>query len=354
MSNITIIEENENSQEPKNFQKGYLTFPFDGEQFKEFITGLLGKPQTISKRILGNFEIHLSDLQSFYNLVNQRITQQNNGHLVQFTAKVFFTDHSSVQLNSYDELITYNEVKPIISEAVKLTWTYLIQFSDKNHPEKQVVELLIISATERISIENSDLPIFLLPNKGEFRINIEHTARSWGSDIEALLTNQIESLIKEDNKLKKIIRQHSSKISLSFSILFFLICVIGAFKVTNNFINSQLKSVNSFISSPSSTNDKVDFLAKYIASGVSAQHFFQVSIFILVSIILSIIFGIWIGETASKNSEPSFVILTRKAKEHRDLILEKLKYKWRWFCVSIIISILTGLLTNLIFKLIVE
>ena len=162
MSNITIVNQEETNDEPKNFGKGYLTFPFDGEQFKDFVTGLLGKPQTINKRITGNFEIHLADLQSLFELVNQRITQQNNGKLIQFTAKIFFTDRSSVQLGSYDELVTYNEVKPIISEAVRLTWDYLIQFSDKSHPEKQVIELLIVSASERLSFESEEIPIFFL------------------------------------------------------------------------------------------------------------------------------------------------------------------------------------------------
>ena len=75
MSEITIINE-EGSQGPKNFSKGYLTFPFDGNQFKDFISGLLGKPQSIYRIISGTFEIHLSDLQNFYELVNQRVTQQ--------------------------------------------------------------------------------------------------------------------------------------------------------------------------------------------------------------------------------------------------------------------------------------
>jgi hypothetical protein len=354
MSEITIINSDNESQEPKNFSKGYLTFPFNGEQFKDFITGLLGKPQTISKRISGNFEIHLSDLQSLFDLVNQRVTQQNNGHLIQFTAKIFFTDRSSVQLGSYDELVTYNEVKPIISEAVKLTWDYLIHFSDKTHPEKQVIELLIISATERITVEENDMPVFLLPSKGEFRINIEHTARSWGSDIENMLTNQIKSLLKEDNKFKRFIRRQSSKISLGFSVLFFLMCIIGAFKITSNFISSQVNKVQEFSNGTHTTVEKINYLTSYIASGVSSQHYFQVAIFILIAIILAIVFGVWIDETASNNNEPSFVVLTRKAKEHRDKIREKLKHKWTWFCVSIGTSIVTGIVANFIFKWIVE
>ncbi|MDD2798536.1 MAG: hypothetical protein PHV20_08090 [Bacteroidales bacterium] len=354
MQEIKIVNQ-ENDLEPKNFSKGYLTFPFDISQFKDFITGLLGKPQTISKRISGNFEVQLSDLQSFYELVNQRVTQQNNGQLIQFTAKIFFTDRSAVQLGSYNELVTYNEVKPIISEAVKLTWDYLIQFSDKTHPEKQVIELLIISATEKAVIEDDDVPSFLYVSKGEFRINIEHTARSFGSDIENTLTNQIESLLKKENKFKRFVRRHSSKFSLGFSFLFLLTSIFGAYLATSHFIENEMKRVQTYTNSAQHTvNEKVDFLTSYMASGVSSQHYFKVVIFLLISVILSILFGVWIEETASNNRELSFVTLTRKAKDYRDEIRKKMEHKWTWFLISIGTSIATGIIANIIFNFLVE
>jgi hypothetical protein len=299
--------------------------------------------------------VHLSDLQSLHDLVIQRVTQQNNGNLIQFTAKVYFTDESSVQLGSYDELVTYNEVKPIISEAVKLTWDFLIQFSDKDHPEKQVVEVLIISSVDRQTIEANDIPLFFYRPNGEFRINIEHTARSWGSDIESLLTNQIKSLIKKENKYKSFARRYSNQISLGFAALFFLSCIIGAFKATNSFISSQLETVSSFNSDSAKTAaDKISFLTSYVASGVSSQHYFQVGIFLLIALIIAIVFGVWIEETASKIKDPSFVVITRKAKDYRDEIKEKMKQKWIWFFVSIGASIGTGIAANFIFKWLVE
>ena len=71
-------------------QNGYLTLPFNESQFKDFVSGLLGKPQTLTKRIRGDFEIYLKDLQNFHDLLNQRIIQQNNGHLIQLRTKIFF------------------------------------------------------------------------------------------------------------------------------------------------------------------------------------------------------------------------------------------------------------------------
>ena len=225
-------------------------------------------------------------MQSLHELVMQRVVQQNNGKLIQFSAKVFFTDESSVQIGSYEELVTYNEVKPIISEAVKLTWDLLIQFSDKDHPEKQVIEILVISSVDRQTIEANEIPIIFYRPNGEFRINIEHTARSWGLDIESMLTNQIKSLINKENKYKLFARRYSNQISLGFAALFFLSCIIGAFKITNNFIINQLDKVSAFNTDAANTTaDKISFLTSYVASGVSSQHYFQVGIFLLIALI---------------------------------------------------------------------
>jgi hypothetical protein len=158
-----------------DFQKGYLTLPFNENQFASFIKGLLGTPQTITKKIRGVFELHLKDLQNFHDLLTQRISQQNNGKLIQLKTQIYYSDESSIILSSYEELVTYNEVKPIVSEAVKMTWSYLIQFADKDFPEKQEIELMIISTPQRNIIEDDDIPV-IFPTYGIFKITIQHTA----------------------------------------------------------------------------------------------------------------------------------------------------------------------------------
>lgn len=354
MADLTFQPNNDEENKIHDFSKGYLSFPFNGDQFKEFIKGLLGKPQTITKYMYGNFEIHLNDLQNLYDLVSQRVTQQNHGTLTQFTAKIYYDDKSSIQLGSFEELVTYNEVKPIISEAVKLSWDFLIQFTDKSHPEKQVIEVLIVSTKGKNS-GDINIPFVVMNPQGYFKIHIEHTARSWGSDIENMLKNQIESMTKKPDKFKEFIRRKSNPISLSFAILFLLSCIIGAFIVTRNFIfNETIKVQNFTAESTNSTNEKIDFLSGYIASGVASQHFFKVGIFILIAIILSIFFGVWIESTASRNIEYSFVVLTRKSKDYRDTMIQKMKKKWIWFFLSIGLSIITGIITNYMFKWLVD
>ena len=43
-------------------EMGYIRLPYKEDQFKEFITGLLGEPQSIDGRIFGNFSITKNEL----------------------------------------------------------------------------------------------------------------------------------------------------------------------------------------------------------------------------------------------------------------------------------------------------
>ena len=51
MSEIQIIPSNEDEKPDNNnfYKRGYLALPFQEDQFKEFVVGLLGKPQSFEK-----------------------------------------------------------------------------------------------------------------------------------------------------------------------------------------------------------------------------------------------------------------------------------------------------------------
>ena len=222
--------ENESGKiEPINNTKGFLALPFDADQFKDFLIGLLGKPQIIRKTIYGSFEIELADIQNFHHLIEQRIHQQNNGKLLQFRANVKYDDMSSVELNSFDELVTYNEIRPIISTGIELSWDYLIQFSDKEIPEKQTITIDINAGSElRFGAHNLTLLPLDLRKTGRFYIEIHHTARTWASDIESMLTNHIESLLKPPNKLRDFLEKNDGAIGLLVGTLFTLSALVAS------------------------------------------------------------------------------------------------------------------------------
>ena len=338
------------SEEVINNQKGYLALPFDKKQFKKFVTGLLGTPQAITKRIKGNFELSLKDLQNFHDLVNQRITQQNNGHLIQLQTKIYYDDESSVLLSSYEELISYNEVKPVISEAVRMTWSYLIQFEDKNVPEKQEIEIMIISSPLRNIVEDYDIPIFRINFSGEFRISIKHTARSWGSDIESLLTNQINSILIPREKWKSYVRKKSGTIGLLAGLLFLISTMISIYFTTINFNQNEINNVSEFIQDTSNNSaSKIDYLIEYIALNEQNLLFLKSLFFIVISLFLAIILSVWV-ESLANNGTRSYLTLTREAEKARKKFIKKGKRKNLLFIISIIVTIVCSVIANYLFK----
>jgi len=337
-----------------DFQKGFLTLPFDGNQFKDFISSLLGQPQTINKTIIGKFEIHLKDLQNFHDLINQRVTQQNDGQLIQLKAQIFFSDNSSVLLGSLTELITYNEIKPIISQQVILTWTYLIQFSGKNVPEKQEIQLMI-SASENVyrhhfTRDRYSLSHFSISNDikgGYFEIEIRHTARSWGNDIEALLKNQIKSILQNPKPLKKIFDRYYNLlalfliIGLSYAGIYSLSVRNGLYlKNSQQIISPLVKSVN--------VNDKINYLlnlttsnhSDFLSQQYSICYFFIVFVSFIISLILI---------SYADFEEESFIVLTRESVKNRDEVLLKQKRLSLTFGVSYILSIIGSIIASSIY-----
>ena len=115
------MEENDNLEISNTDHSGQVALPFNEDQFKDFIVSLLGKPQTISKHLRGNFSIDKNDLISIFEVINQRIYQQNNAKLIQFRASIYYSDNTLVTLNGFDHLVNYNEKLPLVSKAVHLT-----------------------------------------------------------------------------------------------------------------------------------------------------------------------------------------------------------------------------------------
>ena len=216
----------ESSPKMAQFDEGYITLPMRKGDFQDFIKSLLGSPQSINKNIRGPFEITFDDLKDIYNLIIQRITQQNDGTLAKFLAKLVFSDDSSVELNTIQELLTYKETRPIISIALHLSWDFIVKFQDKEVPEKQKIQLSFISSGNYVP--DFDKNIFIVSSgrgvleSGIINFRIEHTARTWGTDIESLLSNHIQHILKPISKIKQFIRKYHGFISFISAIIFFI------------------------------------------------------------------------------------------------------------------------------------
>jgi hypothetical protein len=338
-------------------EAGYLRLPYEQDQFREFIKGLLGRPQSISKTIRGPFEIGVADVQSLSELLTQRVAQQNGGLLATFNARISYSDDSTVEVTSMPELLSYNEVRPVTCRALHLRWDFLVRFQDKQVPEKQSVQVSFIASggdspvefdADNIVIMHQPGPLigpgYIAPGYIGFRI--EHTARSWGADLEALLSSYFKSIVKPATGFKRWIAKHHGRVSLTVASCFFGLVALGIVLTTRRFSATQLAALHSVVTTDPGGASR--FVADMLARGIWAQFSFAAVLVLVVSLFLAVVFGTWADNSASSTA-PSFILLTRESEKDKQEVLRKLDHKWLSFCWSVITSILVGIVSNVLF-----
>jgi hypothetical protein len=337
-----------------------VMLPCSDEEFAGFISSLLGKPQTIEKVMGGIFEVDERSITNLYHLVAQRIAQQNEAQLIQFTVTIVYDDDSTHLLNSLEDFQGYTEVKPLVSVAVHLSWSYLVRFHSKQALEKQTIEMSIIAGNSGVAQSRTEDGILVLtrrkwmPSSSIF-LRISHTERTWGVDMESLLTGHIRTLIRKPDPLRAFIAARSDDIGLIFAILFFLSALAGVFFAGTKLVSHYVIAAKDFASKfgakvgdPEKMLRKIDFLTDIIVTGVWPRFVFNSAAFLCVALLVSIVFGVVVSEKAA-NRPPSFVLLSAEAKNHRERILKRGKAKWREFIYSMLIGVATGIIGNILF-----
>lgn len=303
---------------------GQVSFPFTQTQFTDFLVSLLGRPQTITKKFVGSFEITKDTLITLFEVLNQRIYQQNESKLIQFRATIYYSDNSTVTLNGFDHLVHYNEKLPLISQAVHLTWTYVVKFRDKESFEKQEISISFITETENEISFDEDTKFDSYHSFINFRI--AHTARTWGADIEGLLTRHLQTIVKKTPRLLEFFKYNSNKVEYTFSGTLMLI----------TFTFSIFKTLK-LIKIVDTSNVSV-WLHHYAKIG-----FLFVGTYILIKATLLLLDEFEIYET------PSFVLLTQESEKAKIKTAITFKKRARRYVGVMIGSIILGVLGNYVY-----
>lgn len=309
----------------KEEQAGQVALPFNEEQFKDFIVSLLGKPQTITKRFRGSFDIEKNEIIGLYNLLDQRITQQNDSKLIQFRATIYYDDNSTTTLTGLEHLLHYNESLPAVSTAIHLTWQYLIKFRDKTTYEKQEISIsLLTDIDEPIEIDDSNR--WFHDQAAQFRI--QHTARTWGADIDALLTKHLKTIIKKDNKFVNFFRFNSESVQNLVAFLLVLITLCFSLYKTLEYRK----------------------LAQFQPDNIFWIHHYGGLIFIFSITFLIIRISYILLEDFQVFHSPSFLLLTSESYKQKIKKLTSYKRNWLKYTLTLIGSIALGVISNYIYS----
>ena len=345
-----MVENSPTTKPEKNYA---VALPCSTEDFGKFIGSLLGKPQTISGSERGAFELRREDINSSYHLVLQRVQQQNDAQLIQFTVKLVFDDNSTVLLNSYDDFQTYSEVRPIVVTQAHLSWSFIVKFQDRDHPEKQEIDLsFFTSAPGAIALGESEdvafIPISRFLSGGHIAFRIRHTARTWGADIESLLRGHAKHLVLPQSPTREFTQKHSGKIAVLVALSFFVATIGACFFTAERLAIEQLKLVADLLQTPNALDLKLNKLLELAAAGFWGKYFFSVFVFVIFAFVASILLGIW-AETSADTKRPSYILLTRKSDQVKIELDHKYKFKWWSFLGSIAFSLTTGVVSNILF-----
>ncbi|WP_417781771.1 hypothetical protein [Stutzerimonas xanthomarina] len=185
-----------------------INLPLKKRELGSFITSLLGQQQSIDRALAVDFDIDHAWLVNLHELLNQRICQQAAASLVDFVANVYFEGGLKRTITSIEAFKGYVETKNELSVGVTLHWNYLIQFPGKSYPEKQEITFVARvkpdkkSAGHEIGFFSSLVVQVVSETENRFiGYEISHTERTWGDDVDGLIANQLNKVVRREGGL---------------------------------------------------------------------------------------------------------------------------------------------------------
>ena len=325
-----------------------LVIPISKESLGSFIGNLLVKPQTIESSFTGHFDLEQTHIESVFHLVDQRIRQQNRGQLAQFTVTIIYDDDTTVLLNSLEDFLNYREIRPQISMVAELSWTYLIYFQDRPVPEKQIIELTISTLGKA---SNDPFILLFRPQwrslRKSFVIRIQHTARTWGVDVENLLSGQIKSWIQSEHWIKKFIYTYPGWVGILFGFFIFCLCIWGGYLLYAD-LQAEIASVANRIKTLP-LEKKIDYLVGITGRSPAEELHHKVGMGFLICFFVSLFVGGIISIFAD-NPPKSYLVLSEAAKKAKESSLQQRKYGWTYFLFSGLTATTAGVLSRYIFQ----
>ena len=307
-------------------QKYGVTLPFTDDQFKTFLKGLLGQPQTIEQKIRPTFVLEKQNLEHLNLLIHERIHQQNGGYLISFNAKLALKDGVATTFNSIDHLLSHNELRQSEPVWLSVMWTYLITFHDKDAPEKQTIEIVFHTGGRTGNQHSSyeeEAPFI--------QLRISHTARTFGLDMLAMLEPELKKLRVAFTPIRRKLRNFPGYI--------FLFSLAGITGISTwigiryaRFVRKDY--YNELALDPAKLNDPVqEIIAKLDLLWARLENSPPGGGIIILSVIVGIILSILIGNKLASMASPdwrSFICFTEQAidqKKIQDTKIAKMPFR---------------------------
>ncbi|OZH54785.1 hypothetical protein AFK68_08735 [Hydrocoleum sp. CS-953] len=184
-----------------------ISLDVNRDAFTEFVVSLLGKPESVEGYVEGAFEIDFPGFQKLNYIIDDRITEQNQSMLVEFRAKLFFNDNSSLSFSGIKSFQEYEKKqrKNLICTGFIFTWVYLVEFHDKKVPEKQEISVFSVeedtpssakSESRKKKLISQIFDVGFVDQIPKISYLIRFTNQGWGIEIAEIVRNYIIGFVK--------------------------------------------------------------------------------------------------------------------------------------------------------------
>lgn len=335
-----------------------LSLPIKKKDLGAFISGLLGQQQSIERDIEAKFDIDHAWVVNLHETINQRIYQQADAHLTDFTAVIYFENGLKRTFTSFAAFKTYSETKKQIPVGIKIIWIYLVQFPKKQYPEKQQITFSAQIHTKNISevkTSKNRLEFLILDTitgeseRSSLNYQIDHTERTWGDDIETIISNQVDEVIRGNqfkDALFDISRLTLTLIILLFSFIYPVYSIYSSTyhksQIMTEAMTNYLSLSHNLVNSIDGVNKKLDAVANMIQIVGKRDEISGLLMLMLfagppISIILL---------RLTRKKTYSFLVFSKESERNRASKLEQEK-RSTWILVgSFCLSVLAGIVGN--------
>jgi hypothetical protein len=354
---------------PLNYNQTSISLPLDENSFKDFMVSLLGQPESIEGMVEGPFEIDIGGFEHLNSLIDSRIDTQNLSSLLEFRAKLFFNDGSSISFNGVQSLLEYKEMRPLICNGFIFTWSYLVKFNNKQASEKQEISVSSLfkkenstskSSSRRKSILSSlaiDLAKISSSNQPKIDYSIRCTDKNWGIEISEIIRNCLCQFIKTGSspfiKIRRAIVDNLSLIQTPCLMLGLFVMWI----LLERGLGSKLHlckelsgKVKDYKTLDIAIEKKIDFLVQLVAScnERSSISFWSFMLPVVGFFVCATVLPILICKLVELPNY-RFIIFTQQSKKERDAYFQRLSNRRNFWVVTVIAGCLVGVLGNWIF-----
>jgi hypothetical protein len=175
--------------------KGFLV-PCETSEFGDFLSGLLKTPKIIRYRSSEPFVLRYSDLEDFFQLLNQRIEEQQKNSLISSEISIFYDDGTSYRFGTISEFAEHRNLSYSVCTKLTATIVYLVELPESDVPKKQEIQLTFDTSytkRQRVVVNSDNMAQYFQGDAG-IEVEIRHTHVTLGNDLNNVLKTRIKQL----------------------------------------------------------------------------------------------------------------------------------------------------------------